>query len=165
MLRSIFVSFVSVCVVAASLIAQSAGPIPVSVGTTFELIATWEPARIDAITSKELAAFTKSDAVFAKAKLPVRLYRVVYPSVIPEKANRPTMASGLVAVPDSGAAAMPVVSYQHGTVFGWSSEVPSVPEDSMETRLAIAQFASRGFVVIGRTTSVSAASPRRTATW
>lgn len=148
MLRSLFVSFVSVCVVAASLIAQSAGPIPVSVGTTFELIATWEPARIDAITSKELAAFTKSDAVFAKAKYPVRLYKVVYPSVIPEKANRPTMASGLVAVPDSGAAAMPVVSYQHGTVFG-RTEVPSVPEDSMETRLAIAQFASRGFVVIG----------------
>ena len=41
---------------------------------------------------------------------------------------------------------MPVISYQHGTVFS-KTQVPSNPEESMETRLMLAQFASQGYVM------------------
>lgn len=138
------------CVILMTFAAFGQNPAPTGVlgGITYEPIATWDTARLDAIVGKELAAFTKTDVGFEKAKYPVKLYRVVYPSVIPERANHPTMASGLVAIPESGVADMPMVSYQHGTVFG-RTEVPSVPEDSMETRLAVARFAAQGYIVIG----------------
>jgi pimeloyl-ACP methyl ester carboxylesterase len=58
------------------------------------------------------------------------------------------VASGLVAIPDNGMDSMPVVSYQHGTVM-LKTACPSNPDSSLETRLMIAQFASRGYVVIG----------------
>jgi hypothetical protein len=78
----------------------------------------------------------------------VRLYRVSYPSVVPEHNNRPVVLSGLVAVPESGEASLPLVSYQHGTVYG-KQEVPSFPEHSPETQLMIAQFAAQGYALIG----------------
>jgi pimeloyl-ACP methyl ester carboxylesterase len=68
--------------------------------------------------------------------------------VVPEQANRPTVASGLLAVPETTTATMPVVSYQHGTVFA-KKAVPSCPDESMETRLMIAQFAGQGYLVVG----------------
>ncbi|MDT9126990.1 alpha/beta hydrolase, partial [Escherichia coli] len=43
---------------------------------------------------------------------------------------------------------LPVVSYQHGTVYG-RQEVPGFPEQSPETQLMIAQFAGQGYVVVG----------------
>jgi UDP-N-acetylmuramyl pentapeptide synthase len=43
---------------------------------------------------------------------------------------------------------MPVISYQHGTVVV-KSACPSNPDSSLETKLIIAQFASRGYIVIG----------------
>jgi hypothetical protein len=45
----------------------------------------------------------------------------------------------LLAVPESGLDTMPVVSYQHGTVFS-RTEAPSHPDESMEIRLMLAQF-------------------------
>ena len=42
---------------------------------------------------------------------------------------------------------MPLVSYQHGTVFS-KKDVPSYPENSFETRLILAQFAGFGTIVI-----------------
>ena len=73
---------------------------------------------------------------------------MTYRSVVPEFGNRPIVASGLVAVPESGARSMPVLSYQHGTVFD-RSQVPSNPDASMETRLVLAAFAAQGYIVIG----------------
>ena len=58
------------------------------------------------------------------------------------------MATGLLAIPETSAKTFPVVSYQHGTVFG-KEQVPSFPEQSPETQLMIAQFAGQGYVVIG----------------
>ena len=78
----------------------------------------------------------------------MRLYKVTYASVVPELDNLPTVASGLVAVPETGLADMPMVAYQHGTVFDRNS-VPSRPDQSMETRIMIARFAAQGYVVIG----------------
>lgn len=95
----------------------------------------------------------------------VDLYKVTYNSTIPELGNRPTTATGLVAIPvptadetaAGGDVARAVVSYQHGTVYGLKS-VPSYSFiarptdsdylDSYETRLAVAQFAGLGYVVI-----------------
>ena len=85
---------------------------------------------------------------YTPARNAVKMYRVTYPSVIPERNNRPTVASGLIAIPETTVKSMPMVSYQHGTVLGkhW---VPSFPEESPETQLMIAQFAGQGYVVIG----------------
>ncbi|HPU15550.1 MAG TPA: prolyl oligopeptidase family serine peptidase, partial [Polymorphobacter sp.] len=115
-------------------------------------------ARLDKITASELQTFMASSTVphdfdgkFAPAKYAVKLYRVTYRSVVPELGNRPTVASGLVAIPQNGvrgAQTLPVVSYQHGTVFD-KSWVPSNPDSSAETRIMIAAFAAQGYVVIG----------------
>ena len=122
---------------------------------TYELIGTYDLARLEKIRTTDLSEFMASstmprdfDGKLAKPKYPVKLYRVIYPSVVPEHENVPTLASGLVAIPDSGASAMPLVSYQHGTVFD-RSYVPSNPDASMETRVMLLQFASQGYIVIG----------------
>lgn len=73
---------------------------------------------------------------------------VTYPSVVPERGNQPIIATGLVAVPDTPDTALPMVSYQHGTVYG-KQQVPSFPEQSEETQLMLAQFAGQGYIVIG----------------
>jgi len=116
-------------------------------GVKYELIGTYDVARLNKILTSELKDFSDYPQTFPPAKYPVKLYRVTYPSVVPEQHNRPTVASGLVAVPESGAATMPVVSYQHGTVFS-KTEVPSRPDESMETRLMLAQFAGQGYLVV-----------------
>ncbi|MDG3004795.1 alpha/beta hydrolase family protein [Paludisphaera mucosa] len=124
------------------------GYTPVAGGVRYREIGTYDVARLDRILTTERREFSKFEAEFPPARYPVRLYRVLYESVIPERGNRPTTASGLVAVPDAGRETMPVVSYQHGTVFT-KTAVPSHPDESMETRLMLAQFAGQGYVVIG----------------
>ena len=128
---------------------------PITGTATYELIGTYDLARLEKIRTTDLAEFMASstmprdfDGKLAKPKYPVKLYRVIYPSVVPEHENTPTLASGLVAIPDSGTTAMPLVSYQHGTVFD-RSYVPSNPDASMETRVMLLQFASQGYIVIG----------------
>lgn len=117
-------------------------------GVHHELIGTWSVDRLNNILEKEFPEFACIEETYSPAQNGVHLYRVTYPSVIPEQRNRPTVASGLVAVPDQAKGVLPVVSYQHGTVFG-KHEVPSFPEESPETMAMIAQFAGQGYVVIG----------------
>lgn len=119
-----------------------------------ELIGRYSLEQLDQITGPELDAFMASSTQpttyrqqFAKARYPVKLYRLKYHSVIPELDNRPTVASGLVAIPETGQKRMPVVSYQHGTVFD-RTFVPSNIAASMETRLMLAQFAAQGYIVV-----------------
>jgi pimeloyl-ACP methyl ester carboxylesterase len=115
----------------------------------YKLIGTYDIARLNTILTKEIPEATgDKQAVYTSPKNAVKLYRVEYNSVIPEQNNRPTVASGLIAIPATAAKSMPIVSYQHGTVFG-KDWVPSFPEKSFETRLMIAQFAAQGYVVIG----------------
>lgn len=123
-------------------------PVAVASGVTYELIATWDADRLNRILGKDTPAFTGVEVTYTPALNPVRLYRITYPSVVPEQGNRPIVATGLLAVPDTAATSFPVLSYQHGTVYG-KQEVPSFPEQSPETQLAIAQFAGQGYVVIG----------------
>ncbi|UOA09552.1 alpha/beta fold hydrolase [Methylobacter sp. S3L5C] len=91
---------------------------------------------------------------YSPAKYDVELFKVAYDSVIPEQANKSTKAFGLLAIPKiRDASALPIVSYQHGTVFG-KHDVPSysfsdpINPAAYETRLMVAQFAGQGYMVI-----------------
>jgi pimeloyl-ACP methyl ester carboxylesterase len=117
-------------------------------GLQYELIDTWSVDKLNEILSKDFPAFSGMPVEYTAAKHAVRLYRVGYDSVVPEQGNRPIRTSGLVAVPDIQGAKLPLVSYQHGTVYG-KEEVPSMPQHSPETQLMIAQFAAQGYIVIG----------------
>ncbi len=119
-----------------------------STGITVEEIGAYDIDRLNQVLTTELAEFSYFGISFASPKYSVKLYRVTYPSVIPEQGNRPTVASGLIAAPELDETTLPVLSYQHGSVFG-KQEVPSNPDQSMETRLMVANFAGQGYVVIG----------------
>jgi hypothetical protein len=116
-------------------------------GIQVEEIGAYDVARLNKILTTELAEFSNFEIVFPEAKHAVKLYRVTYPSVVPEMGNRPTIASGLIAIPQVPAGPLPVVSYQHGSVFG-KNEVPSALENSTETRLMVALFGGNGYVVV-----------------
>lgn len=122
--------------------------IHVRVGLKYELVDIWGLERLNSILKEDFPAFSGVDVEYTEARNAVRLYRVEYDSVVPEQGNRPIRTSGLIAIPDIKGAALPLVSYQHGTVYG-KGEVPSMPEHSPETQLMIAQFAAQGFIVIG----------------
>jgi len=127
--------------------AEEAAAKPAGNGATYTLLGRYDIDRLNSILTTELVAFTSFPITYPPARNAVKLYRVAYPSVIPERGNKPTTASGLIAIPETGAHMMPMISYQHGTVYG-KQDVPSFPEKSMETRLMIAQFAGQGYVVI-----------------
>ncbi len=117
---------------------------------TVEEIGRYDLERLAKIMTTELVEHGFADTAptnFGPATTPVRLYRISYPSVIPEQFNRPTRASGLIAIPETLLPGRPVVCYQHGTIFT-KDEVPSNPEKSMETRLMVAQFAGQGYIVV-----------------
>lgn len=128
--------------------AQPHGEVRVSPDLRYELIARWDVDRLNRILQVDTPAFASLPVSYTPARNAVRLYRVTYESVVPERANRPITATGLVAVPDGVGGAFPMVSYQHGTVYG-KEEVPSIPEQSPETQLMLAQFAGQGYVVVG----------------
>jgi pimeloyl-ACP methyl ester carboxylesterase len=129
---------------------------PVAAGVRYRKIGSYDKARLAAILDTGLEAFMGGStmkagdfkASYAAPRTGVTLYEVQFDTVIPEWENQPTLGSGLLAVPDDGATSHPLVSYQHGTVFG-RDEVPSRPDNSYETQLALAAFASQGYVVIG----------------
>lgn len=134
--------------VAAGALAEKKGEnLAVPSGVQYQQIGTYGIDRLNQILTSELKDFSDFPVNFPSARYSVKLYRIIYPSVVPEQNNRPTTASGLLAVPESGTDTMPVVSYQHGTVFS-KTAVPSHPDESMETRLMIAQFAGQGYLMI-----------------
>lgn len=126
----------------------SADYVNASSNIRYKLIGTYDINRLNNIIDNEVPAAIEEKVACTRPTNTVKLYRVEYSSVIPEQNNRPTIATGLVAVPVVQGKVLPMVSYQHGTVFG-KYEVPSYPEQSFETRLMIAQFAGQGYVVIG----------------
>ena len=122
--------------------------VPVLSGVTYRHIGRWEASRLNRILTVDAPAFLGFKVDYKPARNAVDLYRVVYPSVIPEKNNKPTMASGLIAVPADIGPSARLVSYQHGTVYG-KREVPSFPEQSPETQLMISAFAGQGDILVG----------------
>ena len=128
--------------------AQEAGAVTVAGGVRYEFLERWDVARLNEVLTKDIPAFAGIGVSYTPAKNAVNLYRVTYPSLIPERGNRPTVATGLIAIPDVEGSSFPLVSYQHGTVYG-KQEVPSFIAQSPETALMVAQFAGQGYVVIG----------------
>ena len=91
------------------------------------------------------------DRMRSVPKFSVKLYKVSYETVVPELGDRTTRASGLVAIPDVKGSTLPMVSYQHGTVF-YKDAVPSevnLTTQIDETKLMLGVFASQGYIVIG----------------
>lgn len=96
----------------------------------WEKIGHYDVGRLEKILTSEAEIFNSGAPEYSKPTSGVTLYRVVYSSVIPEKDNARIMASGLVAIPDAQGdkntpRALPVVFYQHGTVFGKEDVAPS----------------------------------------
>lgn len=120
-----------------------------------DTLATFDTSKLNRILNEELEQFlTGSTLPFSAFKgkyqsptSTVTLYKLTYQSSVPEKNNEAAVITGIIAIPSTLAAGTPMVSYQHGTVFG-KTEVPSFIEQSMETKLAVAQFAGNGYIVI-----------------
>lgn len=128
--------------------ATASTSITVADGVTYSLIGSWDIAKLNQILTTDAPNFFAHKVSFTPARHGVKLYRVTYPSVIPEQGNRPILASGLVAISDVAGTKFPLLSYQHGTVYG-KQQVPSQPDQSPETQLVLAQFAGQGYIVIG----------------
>ena len=129
-------------------VAQDKGRIRVSSDVQYEFIGRWDADKLNTILTDDTPKFFGVAVRYTAAKNAVKLYRVTYSSVVPERGNKPIVATGLVAVPDIAGTSFPMVSYQHGTVYG-KQEVPSFPDKSPETQLMLAQFAGPGYIVIG----------------
>lgn len=120
-----------------------------------EWVGRYSQDRLTEITHAELQnflagstpGFEKFKGRFDPPRYAINLYKLRYLSVIPEMGNRPIMATGLVAIPETSEVQLPLISYQHGTVFEKNS-VPSHPDQSMETRLMLSQFGGQGYIVI-----------------
>ena len=87
--------------------AATAPPVAVSSGVSYELIDRWDVDKLNHILTVDSPEFFSSDVAYTPAVNAVRLYRVTYPSVVPEKGNKPIMASGLLAVPETDATRFP----------------------------------------------------------
>ena len=120
-----------------------------------EKIGEFDTSKLNHILNEELQQFLTGSPMsfdefkgkYQKPANSVTLYKLTYQSSVPEKDNEPAEETGLVAIPSAFAAGTPMVSYQHGTVFG-KTEVPSHIDESMETRLMLAQFGGQGYIVI-----------------
>lgn len=128
--------------------AQERGVVNLLSGVQYELIDHWDVPRLNRILQVDTPRFADLAVTYTPARNAVRLYRITYESIIPERGNRPITTTGLIAVPDTGDTSFPVLSYQHGTVYG-KEEVPSIPEQSPETQLMLAQFAGQGYILVG----------------
>lgn len=128
--------------------ASDSGARSVPSGVSYEFIGRWDVDKLNQVLSTDFPKFAGIDVSYTPARNAVKLYRVTYPSVVPERGNKPILASGLLAIPDTADKVFPILSYQHGTVYG-RQEVPSFPEQSTETQLMLAQFAGQGYVVMG----------------
>ena len=127
---------------------DKSGTVSVASGVQYEFIGRWDADKLNKVLTDDTPKFFGVTVKYTAARNAVKLYRVTYPSVVPERGNKPIVATGLVAVPDIAGNAFPMVSYQHGTVYE-KTQVPSFPDQSPETQLMLAQFAGQGYIVIG----------------
>jgi hypothetical protein len=150
----------------------------VVIGTHYELVKTVTKAELDGVLTTERDIFSPgaSEAYWRDYQNPeyrqalhdIDVYRVAYRTTIPEQGNRPTVAYGLVAIPRGVSGQIPVVSYQHGTLwlkesapsqaFSWDVTSTAVVNyglteqelyfSAYETRLNVAAFAGQGYAVV-----------------
>ena len=150
----------------------------VVIGAHYESLGTVSRVDLDKVFTEERDAFNPaSNQAYWKDYVPptyksalhdVDIYRVAYRSTIPEQGNRPTVAYGLVAIPQGATGSIPLLSVQHGTLFlkesgpsqafSWDKNSTAVVKYGLrqkdfydscyETRLNVAQFAGQGYAVI-----------------
>jgi hypothetical protein len=121
----------------------------------YELFKTLTIDDIEAIRTTHLEQFLNNATMpytFFEGKLEspkyaVKLYKVTYHSSIPEQNNKPVITTGLIAIPDTDIKELPLISYQHGTIFDqkWA---PSAFDIAYEVHFMVSQFASQGYVLI-----------------
>jgi len=129
-------------------VSSSGASIAVSSNVSYQYIGQYSTSAQNDILTTQLKQFSDFNITFAKPKYAVNLYRVTYTTGIPEKNNKSTVVQGLIAVPVmSTNSTLPMLSYQHGTIFG-KNQVPSQLDNSMETKLMVANFAGQGYVLI-----------------
>jgi hypothetical protein len=150
----------------------------VVIGTHYELVKTVTKAELDGVLTTERDIFNPAqpeaywrdyqNPEYRSALHNVDVYRVAYRTTIPEQGNRPTVAYGLVAIPQGVSGPIPMVSVQHGTLwlkesapsqaFSWDVTSTAVVNYGLteqalyfsgyETRLNVAAFAGQGYAVI-----------------
>ncbi len=128
-------------------IGKSKEPMQLSPDVQIQYLDTFDVATMGEILHKEAPTYLGGALSFTEPRNAVDLYLVTYSSVVPEQNNRPTLASGVLAVPATGATTMPLITYQHGTLYGTMAP-PSDHRQCFETRLMVSQFASQGYAVI-----------------
>ncbi len=94
------------------------------------------PARGQLLSATRLAALSAAQLngrfnVNRSAKNGVTIYRVVYQTETPDRTPRPIQASGIIIVPDTGAAAFPWISLQHGTIVGEADAPSASPSEGL----------------------------------
>ena len=104
--------------------ADEGAPIQVSSGVSYALIGVWDVERLNRILTVDTPKFFGVKVAYTPARNGIKLYRITYELVIPERGNQPTVATGLLAVPDTGDSSFPMLSYQHGTVYGKNRSLP-----------------------------------------
>lgn len=135
---------------------------------TFTYLKTVSASELSRMLNEERATFIAAQKPGTDYVLPtastasndVEIYTVMYESRVPEQNGRPIEASGLLALPIlTERSKLPLISYQHGTVFG-KYEVPSYafqdtnPSDyphydgSYETRYMVGLFAGNGYALM-----------------
>lgn len=78
--------------------AAQSGPVTVATGdVSYEFLERWDVDKLNQVMSVEMPSFSAASPSFTPARNAVKLYRVTYSSVIPERGNKPTIASGLLA--------------------------------------------------------------------
>jgi hypothetical protein len=70
---------------------------------SYVFIGRWDVDRLNQVLTVDTPKFFGVRVTYTPARNAVNLYRVTYASVIPERSNKPTAATGLLAVPDTGA--------------------------------------------------------------
>ncbi len=100
--------------VAESYAAQTndAASVQVSSGVIYTFIGRWDVDRLNQILTVDTPKFFGVNVAYSPARNAVKLYHVAYASVIPERGNKPTVATGLLVVPDTGAASFLMLSFQ-----------------------------------------------------
>ena len=127
---------------------NSGASIPVSSTVSYQYIGQYSTAALSDILTTQLKQFSNFYISYENPRYAVNLYRVTYTTAIQEKNNKLTVAQGLIAVPViKTQTVMPIISYQHGTIFG-KNQVPSQLDNSMETKLMVANFSGQGYVLI-----------------
>jgi hypothetical protein len=100
-------------------------------------------AELPPLSRAQIQAMYDEVGVLISAGVGVRLHRIVYETVNPFEL--PTTASGLLVLPESSSKALPLVSYQHGTIVR-KDETPSAME-GLEALIGVA-FGSSGYAAV-----------------